>query len=159
MSDRPSWDDYFMQIARDVATRATCLRRQVGAVLVRDRRILTTGYNGAPMGLEHCVDVGCHMVNGHCVRCLHAEQNAIIQGAFFGVSTDKATLYCTHQPCNMCAKMIANAGISKVVVGGQYPDEFALEVLSSAKIELVYRPYDPNGTGDASHSGVLHTPA
>ncbi len=129
-----------MQIAVDVSTRATCLRRQVGAVIVRDRRILTTGYNGAPMGLAHCVDVGCHMVSGHCVRCLHAEQNAIIQGAFFGVKTEGATLYCNAQPCNMCAKMIVNAGIVKVVIGGEYPDEFALEVLNAAGLELVYRP-------------------
>jgi dCMP deaminase len=137
---RPAWDDYFMQIARDVATRATCLRRAVGAVIVRDRRILTTGYNGAPMGQEHCLDVGCHLVGGHCIRCLHAEQNAIIQAAYFGVSTAGGTLYCTHQPCNMCAKMIVNAGIRKVVIGGSYPDEFALEVLSAGAVELTYMP-------------------
>ncbi len=137
---RPAWDDYFMRIARDVSTRATCLRRQVGAVIVRDRRILLTGYNGAPKGLAHCQEVGCHLVGGHCVRCLHAEQNAIIQGAFNGVSTDKATLYCTHQPCNMCAKMIVNAGIIKVVIGGEYPDEFAMEVLNAGSIDLVYMP-------------------
>jgi dCMP deaminase len=133
---RPSWDDYFMQIARDVATRATCLRRQVGAVIVRDRRILLTGYNGAAKGLEHCLDVGCHIAGGHCIRCLHAEQNAIIQGAYFGASTANSTLYCTHQPCNMCAKMIVNAGIIKVVIGGEYPDEFAMEVLTKADVEL-----------------------
>ena len=130
-----------MQIAQDVASRATCLRRQVGAVIVRDRRILTTGYNGAPKGLAHCLDVGCHLVNGHCIRCLHAEQNAIIQSAYFGVSTADATLYCTHQPCNMCAKMIVNAGLAKVVVGGQYPDDYALEVLSEAGVDLIYRPF------------------
>lgn len=129
-----------MQIAVDVSTRATCLRRQVGAVIVRDKRILTTGYNGSPMGLAHCTDVGCHMVNNHCVRCLHAEQNAIIQGAYFGVSTEGSTLYCNAQPCNMCAKMIVNAGIVKVVIGGEYPDEFALEVLNAAGVELVYKP-------------------
>jgi dCMP deaminase len=144
-----------MQIARDVATRATCLRRQVGAVIVRDRRILTTGYNGAPMGLSHCREVGCHLVNGHCVRCLHAEQNAIIQGAYCGVSTDGAALYCTHQPCNMCAKMIVNAGIAKVIIGGKYPDELALEVLNAANVEIVFRPYDPDETGEAAHSGIL----
>ncbi|MDR3708649.1 MAG: cytidine/deoxycytidylate deaminase family protein [Capsulimonadaceae bacterium] len=142
MSTRPSWDEYFMRIAIDVSTRATCMRRQVGAVIVRDRRILTTGYNGAPMGLAHCKEVGCHMVNGHCIRCLHAEQNAIIQGAYFGVRTDGSTLYCTAQPCNMCAKMIVNAGIVKVVIGGDYPDEFALEVLNAANVELVYRSID-----------------
>lgn len=145
---RPSWDDYFMTIARDVSTRATCLRRQVGAVIVRDRRILLTGYNGAAKGLPHCLDVGCHLVNGHCIRCLHAEQNAIIQGAYFGVSTAGASLYCTHQPCNMCAKMIVNAGIVKVVIGGQYPDEYAMEVLNSAGVELHYL-----GGSDEQHTG------
>ena len=134
-----------MQIARDVSTRATCLRRQVGAVIVRDRRILTTGYNGSPMGLPHCLTEGCHLVNGHCIRCLHAEQNAIIQGAYFGVSTDGAFLYCTHQPCNMCAKMIVNAGIKKVVIGGDYPDEFALEVLNTAKVALSICRARPKG--------------
>ena len=129
-----------MQIARDVSTRATCLRRQVGAVIVRDLRILTTGYNGSPRGLAHCLDAGCHLVNGHCIRCLHAEQNAIIQGAYNGVSTANSVLYCTHQPCNMCAKMIVNAGIVKVVIGGEYPDEFAMEVLNEAGIELQYMP-------------------
>lgn len=142
MSGRPSWDDYFMKIALDVSTRATCLRRHVGSVIVRDRRILTTGYNGAPMGLAHCQEVGCRVVNGHCVRCLHAEQNAIIQGAYFGVSTEGATLYCTSQPCNMCAKMIVNAGIVKVVFGGDYPDEFAREVLQAANVEVVFRPIE-----------------
>jgi dCMP deaminase len=156
MGERPSWDEYFMQIAMDVATRSTCLRRQVGAVIVRDRRILTTGYNGAPMGLPHCLTVGCHLVNGHCIRCLHAEQNAIIQGAYFGVRTDGSVLYCTHQPCNMCAKMIVNAGITKVFIGGEYPDEFALEVLRTAGVplELVALPSQsrervPNDRADA----------
>ncbi len=142
LASRPSWDDYFMQIARDVATRATCLRRHVGAVIVRDRRILLTGYNGAPKGLAHCSDpgVGCHLVGGHCIRCLHAEQNAIIQGAYNGVSTAGSSLYCTHQPCSMCAKMIVNAGIVKVVIGGEYPDEFAMEVLNAAGVELQFMP-------------------
>jgi dCMP deaminase len=137
MHERPSWDDYFMQIAMDVATRSTCLRRQVGAVIVRERRILTTGYNGAPKGLPHCLTAGCHIVAGHCIRCLHAEQNAIIQGAYVGVCTEGAVLYCTHQPCNMCAKMIVNAGITKVMIGGDYPDEYALEVFNTVGIPVV----------------------
>jgi dCMP deaminase len=151
MGERPSWDEYFMQIALDVATRSTCLRRQVGAVIVRDRRILTTGYNGAPMGLPHCLTAGCHLVNGHCIRCLHAEQNAIIQAAYFGVRTEGAILYCTHQPCNMCAKMIVNAGITKVYIGGEYPDEFALEVLSTAGVPLVLVSL-PSGNQEPSNT-------
>jgi dCMP deaminase len=139
-----------MTIARDVSTRATCLRRQVGAVIVRDLRILTTGYNGSPRGLAHCLDIGCHLVNGHCIRCLHAEQNAIIQGAYCGVATAGATLYCTHQPCNMCAKMIVNAGILKVVIGGEYPDEFAMEVFEHAGMVLQYMP--------APHPPILGAP-
>lgn len=151
MMERPSWDEYFMQIARDVSTRATCLRRLVGAVIVRDKRILTTGYNGAPMGLAHCLEAGCHIVNAHCIRCLHAEQNAIIQGAFFGISTSGADLYCTHQPCSMCAKMIVNAGIKRVIIGGEYPDQFAMEVLNEAGITLQFMPppEHPAAAGDS----------
>lgn len=144
-----------MQIAKDVASRATCLRRQVGAVIVRDRRILTTGYNGAPKGLAHCLDVGCQLVNGHCIRCLHAEQNAIIQGAYFGVTTAGATIYCTHQPCNACAKMIVNAGLTRVVAGGEYPDDYALEVLSEARVEFIYRAHAASPGPDPVHSGIL----
>ncbi|MGC8667166.1 MAG: deoxycytidylate deaminase [Chthonomonadales bacterium] len=134
---RPSWDEYFMEIARVVSTRATCNRRHVGAVVVRDRRILTTGYNGAPHGLPHCTEVGCKMQDGHCIRTLHAEQNAIVQGALNGVSLRGATLYVTCQPCNNCAKMIINAGIVKVVFDGDYPDEFAMELFEEAGIELI----------------------
>src|SRR5919204_5958156 len=100
---RPSWDEYFMQIARDVSTRATCNRRLVGAVVVLERRILSTGYNGAPHGLPHCTEVGCKIVDGHCIRTLHAEQNAIVHGALYGVSLKGSTLYVTCQPCNNCA--------------------------------------------------------
>ena len=120
MAERPSWDEYFMQIALDVATRSTCLRRQVGAVIVRDRRILTTGYNGAPMGLPHCLTAGCHLVNGHCIRCLHAEQNAICQAAKNGVALDGATLYCRMTPCRVCAMLIINCGIKRVVCQRKY---------------------------------------
>lgn len=134
--DRPSWDDYFMQITFEVAKRSTCPRAAVGAILVRDRRILTTGYNGAPAGLPHCTEVGCLMVNGHCVRTLHAEQNAIIQGALHGVNISGSTLYVTHQPCLSCAKMVINAGIRRVVFAGVYPDEIAQGFLEGAGVEL-----------------------
>jgi dCMP deaminase len=133
---RPSWDDYFMQITLQVARRSTCPRAAVGAVIVRDKRILTTGYNGAPRGLPHCTEVGCLMVNGHCVRTLHAEQNAIIQGALHGVDVSGSTLYVTHQPCLVCAKMIINAGIERVVYGGDYPDEIARGFLEQAGVSL-----------------------
>jgi len=134
---RPSWDEYFMRIAKEVATRATCPRRSVGAVIVLDRRILTTGYNGAPHGLAHCTEVGCKIVDGHCQRALHAEQNAILQAALNGVSTRGATVYVTCQPCNACAKMLINAGIVRVVFEGDYPDPFAMELFEEAGIELV----------------------
>lgn len=134
---RPSWDSYFMQIAKVVATRATCPRRSVGAVIVLDKRILTTGYNGAPHGLPHCSEIGCHLVDGHCLRALHAEQNAILQGALNGVTTKGSTVYVTCQPCNHCAKMIINAGIRRVVFEGDYPDDFALELFGQANVELV----------------------
>jgi dCMP deaminase len=134
--DRPSWDEYFMQITFQVAKRSTCPRAAVGAVIVRDKRILTTGYNGAPRTLAHCTEVGCLMVNGHCVRTLHAEQNAIIQGALHGVDVSNSTIYVTHQPCLVCAKMIINAGIERVVYAGHYPDEIAQRFLEEAGVEL-----------------------
>lgn len=134
---RPSWDEYFMGITFEVARRSTCNRAQVGAIIVRNKRILTTGYNGSPTGLPHCTEVGCLMVNGHCARTLHAEQNAIIQAALHGVSTDRATIYVTHQPCLVCAKMIINAGITRVVYGGDYPDDLARQFLEDAGVELV----------------------
>ncbi|HSV73181.1 MAG TPA: cytidine/deoxycytidylate deaminase family protein [Chthonomonadales bacterium] len=137
MAERPSWDDYFLKIARDVATRATCPRRSVGAVVVLDKRILTTGYNGAPHGLPHCTEVGCKMQDGHCIRTLHAEQNAIVQGALNGVTLRGATLYVTCQPCNNCAKMIINAGIVKVVFDGDYPDPFAMELFGQSGTVLI----------------------
>ena len=122
---RPTWDDYFLDIVGLVAKRATCLRRCVGAALVRDRRILATGYNGAPSGLRHCLEIGClreqnNIPSGErheLCRGLHAEQNAIIQAALHGVSVKGATLYCTNHPCIICAKMIINAGIVRIVIG------------------------------------------
>ncbi|NMB20525.1 MAG: dCMP deaminase family protein [Firmicutes bacterium] len=142
---RPSWDRYFMEIAELVSSRSTCLRRQVGAVLVRDKHIIATGYNGAPRGVSHCMEVGClreqlGIPSGErheMCRGTHAEQNAIIQAALHGVSTDGATLYCTHQPCILCAKMLINAGVEKVVFQGEYPDGLALELMNEAKIEMV----------------------
>jgi dCMP deaminase len=148
MGQRPSWDEYFMGIAHQVAKRSTCPRAAVGAVVVKDRRILTTGYNGAPMGLPHCTEVGCLMVDNHCVRALHAEQNAIIQAALHGVSINGGTIYVTHQPCLTCAKMIINAGIKRVVYEGDYPDPQARIFLSEAGVALVR--FTPAGESESS---------
>lgn len=142
---RPLWDDYFMDITHFVATRSTCLRRHVGAILVRDKRILATGYNGAPAGIEHCLEVGClreqlGIPSGErheLCRALHAEQNAIIQAALHGVSIRGATLYCTNLPCVICSKMLINAGILKIVYQEGYPDELAREMVGAAGIEVV----------------------
>lgn len=143
MTARPSWDTYFMEIAQLVKTRATCPRRQVGAVIVKDRRILATGYNGAPAGLPHCPPdghehdwpKGC-MRAGHCIRSLHAEQNALLQAAKIGIPCEGASMYVTCQPCNNCAKMIINAGIQSVIYEGDYPDDFSLELFSDSKMEV-----------------------
>jgi dCMP deaminase len=148
--ERPDIDTYFMNIAKVVAKRSTCLRQNVGAVIVRDKRILSTGYNGAPTGLPHCLDIGClreelNIASGErheLCRAVHAEQNAIIQAAVHGVSIAGGTLYTTHQPCIMCAKMIINAKIKKVVYGKRYPDERGLKFLREAKVEVVYLPSD-----------------
>ncbi len=141
---RPSWDHYFMDITRFVATRSTCLRRQVGAILVRDKRILSTGYNGAPRGIKHCLEAGClreqlEIPSGErheLCRALHAEQNVIIQAALHGVGINSATLYCSNLPCVICSKMLINAGIRKIVFHEGYPDELSREFLSTAGIEL-----------------------
>jgi len=140
---RPSWDDYFIDIAKHVATRSTCLRRHVGAIIVKDKRILSTGYNGAPRGLPHCEETGClreelGIPSGErqeICRGLHAEQNAIIQAALHGVAIQGGQIYCTHQPCITCAKMIINAGIVRVVYVEKYPDELARSMLMEAGIE------------------------
>ncbi len=142
---RPSWDEYFMGIAFQVATRSTCDRAHVGAVIVRERRILTTGYNGSPRGLPHCDDVGHLMVDGHCVRTLHAEQNAIIQAAYHGISVKGGTIYVTHQPCLTCAKMIINAGLVRVVYAGEYPDPYSTQFLLEAGVTLQHFPWPPEG--------------
>jgi dCMP deaminase len=141
---RPDWDAYFMTVATVVSTRSTCLRRTVGALIVQDRRILATGYNGAPSGLQHCLDIGCLRKNRNIksgerhelCRGLHAEQNAVLQAAVYGVGIAGATLYATHQPCVLCAKMIVQAGIKRVVFGGPYPDDLARSVLEEGHIEL-----------------------
>jgi dCMP deaminase len=144
--DRPSKDEYFMSIARVVASRATCLRRKVGAVLVKDNYIISTGYNGAPPGLPHCTEAGCLLEERkseasepeeHCVRTVHAEENAILQSALHGVSTKGAILYTTDRPCDACSKNLISAGISRVVFGGEYPSRFSTEFMNAAGVDLV----------------------
>lgn len=140
---RPDWDTYFMTIARDVAARSTCDRADVGAVLVRDKRILTTGFNGSPSGQPHCDEAGHLMVDGHCVRTIHAEANAIIQAALHGVSSKGATVYVTHFPCLSCTKMLINAGIVRIVYATQYRvDENALSFLALAGVDLLQQQVD-----------------
>lgn len=141
---RPGWDEYFRVITDDVAERSTCIRRHVGAIIVRDKRILATGYNGVPMGLAHCGEVGClrekmGIASGtrqELCRGLHAEQNAIIQAARHGISIDGSTLYCTTQPCITCAKMLVNAGIVEIVYVDPYPDELSQQMLDEAGITV-----------------------
>jgi dCMP deaminase len=134
-----------MRIAREVAERSTCLRRKVGAVIVRDKRILTTGYNGAPRGIRHCGDRGClreklDVPSGErheLCRGLHAEMNALVQAAVHGVGVEGSTLYCTNRPCSLCAKMLINAGVKRIVIGEGYPDELGQELLQEAGIPVV----------------------
>jgi len=141
---RPTYDEYFMKMTQVVSTRSTCLRRNVGAILVKNKHILSTGYNGAPKGLKHCSEVGClreklNVQPGErheLCRGLHAEQNAIIQASVFGVSIDGASLYCTVAPCSVCAKMLINAGIKEIVYQESYPDELAQQMLTEAKIKM-----------------------
>ena len=141
---RPDWTDYFMDITRLVARRSTCIRRQVGAIVVKDKRILATGYNGVPTGLPHCEDVGCireqnKIPSGQrheLCRGLHAEQNTIIQAAFHGISISGATLYCTTLPCSICLKMLINAGIREIVYEQGYPDDLAQSLLEQSDLEL-----------------------
>jgi dCMP deaminase len=146
---RPSWDEYFMQITRLVATRGTCLRRQVGAILVKEKKILTTGYNGPPPGLPHCDEkggclrdkLGVPSGERHEIsRAVHAEQNAIIQAAVSGVSISGATLYCTNQPCFICTKMLISAGVREFVIQDGYPDPLAKEMMEEANILVRYWP-------------------
>ena len=142
---RPSWDEYFMSIVELVKTRSTCLRRQVGALIVKDKRILASGYNGAPVGCKHCLELGCireelHVPSGQrheICRATHAEQNAIAQAAYSGTSVKDGVLYVTTQPCVLCAKLAINAGIKKIVFKGDYPDELALELLQEAGVRVL----------------------
>lgn len=144
MINRPTWEDYFMEITSLVAKRSTCLRRQVGAILVIEKRILATGYNGAPSGLAHCLDIGClreknQVPSGErheLCRGLHAEQNAIIQAAYHGIRINGATLYCTNLPCVICTKMIINAGIKEIIYASGYADPLAQEMLREAHIPI-----------------------
>ncbi|HEY3445936.1 MAG TPA: cytidine/deoxycytidylate deaminase family protein [Myxococcales bacterium] len=137
MRKRSDWDDYFMEIARVVASRATCDRKHVGAVIVRDRTILSTGYNGSIRGLPHCDEAGHLMENGHCVATIHAEANAILQAAKNGVAIDKSEIFITASPCWPCFKLIANAGIKRIVFGEFYRDERIFEYAQKLEIELV----------------------
>jgi dCMP deaminase len=155
--ERPAKDDYFMEIANVVAKRSTCLRIHVGAVIVKNGRILSTGYNGAPYGFEHCLDIGCirekenvaHGTRHELCRAVHAEQNAIIQAAIHGVSIEDSTVYCTHQPCILCTKMIINGKIKRVVYQNGYPDEMSLQFLKQADIEVLKLPAAEDGVKSA----------
>lgn len=145
MEKRPDWDEYFFEIAKIVSKRSTCLRRQVGAILVKDKRILATGYNGAPSQLRHCLDVGCirerkNVPSGErheLCRGIHAEQNLIIQAAYHGVSIADSFLYCTNFPCSICAKMLINAGVKKIYYLEGYPDSLSEEMIKEANIEVI----------------------
>lgn len=142
---RPSWESYFMEITQLVAKRSTCARRSVGAIIVKDKRILSTGYNGAPSGVSHCLDIGClrehlNIASGErheLCRGIHAEQNAIIQAALHGVSIKGAALFCTNLPCSICAKMLINAGIKKIVYLSGYADRMSLDLLEEAGVSVV----------------------
>ena len=141
---RPNWDDYFMKITYDVAERATCVKRQVGALVVKENRILTTGYNGTPKGFVHCTEETCLRIKHNVpsgqrhelCRGLHAEQNAIVQAAWHGVKIEGGAIYCTYQPCVICVKMMINAGIVKLVYDGGYPDELARDMLGESNLEV-----------------------
>jgi dCMP deaminase len=147
---RPSWDEYFMSLARLAATRSTCLRRHVGAVIVKDRMLLSTGYNDTPRGMRNCGDDGCARCASDAATgtgldtclCLHAEQNAIIQAAYHGVAIAGGAIYCTHQPCLTCAKMVVNAGLVRIVYAAPYPDPVAEQLLRDASVELVRFPHE-----------------
>jgi dCMP deaminase len=143
--ERPPWPQYFMAITRLVASRSTCIRRKVGAILVKDKRILCTGYNGAPSGLRHCEEVGCIRANSSIAsgerhelcRGLHAEQNVIVQAAYYGISIVNSDLYCTNKPCSICAKLIINAGIKRIFFEEDYNDPLSDLLLQEAGVELI----------------------
>ena len=141
-NERVSWEQYFMNIAKQVATRSTCDRKHVGSLIVRDKMILSTGYNGSIRGMPHCDEVGHMMENGHCVATIHAETNAILQAAKNGVMINGAEVYITASPCWPCFKMIANAGIKKIFYGEFYRDDKIFEVAKKIGIELIHIPVD-----------------
>jgi len=142
---RPSWDEYFFRIVNEVSTRSTCLRRQVGALIVREKRIQATGYNGAPSGIDHCSKTGClreekDVPSGErheLCRGLHAEQNAIIQASRHGINISNAMIYCTHHPCVLCAKMLINAGIEAIYFQQGYPDKLSKDLLDKARVRTI----------------------
>ena len=151
MAERASWDEYFMNIARVVSSRSTCPRKSVGAVIVRDKTILSTGYNGSIRGMPHCTEAGHMMENGHCVATIHAESNAILQAARNGVMIDGGTVYVTASPCWNCFKEIANSGIRRVVYGEFYRDDRIFSVAATLHIELLHLA-GPEPSAPASHT-------
>ena len=152
-SKRPDWDTYFMMVAAVASTRSTCLRRQVGAVIARDMQIISTGYNGAPRNVRDCLEIGClreamGIPSGQrheLCRGLHAEQNVIIQAAIHGISLDGAEIYCTHQPCFICTKMLVNCGVTAVTYASPYPDPMSEEMFAEAGVDV--RLYEPRAAG------------
>lgn len=145
---RPNWDEYFMKIAHAVKERSSCIRRQVGAIIVKEKQIISTGYNGTPRGVRNCNEGGCERcassaqsnpsgTNLDKCACSHAEENAVVQAAFNGIGTNGSIMYTTNSPCTLCAKIIINAGIKKIIFGGDYPDELGLKLLKEANVELV----------------------
>ena len=161
VAERPSWDTYFMDIACLVAKRSTCIRRGVGAILVKNRQILASGYNGAPTRVAHCAETGClreklNVPSGErheLCRGIHAEQNAIIQAALHGVSIKGAILYCTNLPCSICAKMIINAGITQIIYLSGYADTMSEEMLAEAGVDVI--KLNPASEGDNHEMSVL----
>jgi len=141
-NERISWEEYFMNIAKQVASRSTCDRKHIGSVIVRDKTILSTGYNGSIRGMPHCDEVGHMMENGHCVATIHAEANAVLQAAKNGVMIEKAEVYTTASPCWICFKMLANAGIKKIHYGEFYRDERIFDIAKKIGIELKHIEVD-----------------
>ena len=137
MVKRPEWDEYFGEITKQVALRSTCVRKKVGAIIVKDKNIISTGYNGSIRGLEHCETIGCLMNEGHCIRTIHAEANAIIQAAKHGLMIDGAEIYISASPCFNCFKLIANSGIKKIYFMEFYRDERIIEIAKRLNIKLI----------------------
>src|SRR5436309_12196663 len=153
MGLRVGWNEYFMNIAQQAATRSTCDRKHVGAVIVRNKTILSTGYNGSIRGMPHCDDVGHEMEGGHCVATVHAEANALVQAASNGVNIDGAELYTTASPCWSCFKLIANAGITTIYYGEFYRDRKSLEVATRLGIDLI--DLAPGGAGPSAGAATV----